>query len=241
VLTHLLTLDGQEALERDRLDRLGLEVIATHFQMLPAALLALAAAVRSHTVTIDNLSPRLDANGSIVNAHDGTIRWLDGAWWVHAASYGAGGCRDPPHTGCERVPGRVPCGFQGDHNVTMFRSPDLTSGSWVWQGNALRCEELPNCGILYRPHLVWNPKTRLYVLFYNYVKKAPDPFPGSAIGVATASSPAGPFTVRNHAISNARPALATNHFGSMGDFDVLVDADGAAYIVYSYGPTSRGP
>lgn len=203
-----------------------------------SALLPLLAAAPAHAISIDNLSPRLDANGSIVNAHDGTIRWLDGAWWVHAASYGAGNCTDPPHTGCERVPGEVPCGFQGNHNVTMFRSPDLTSGSWEWQGDAVRCEDLPNCKILYRPHLVWNPRTRLYVLFYNYIKKN-TPHPGSAaIGVATASSPAGPFTVRNHAISNARPVLATNYYGSMGDFDVFVDADDTAYIVYSFGPMS---
>ena len=77
------------------------------------------------------------------------------------------------------------------------------------------------------------------MLFYNYVRKVePGVLPGSSIGVATATSPTGPFTVENVAITNARPVLASNHFGSMGDFDVFVDSDGAGYIVYSFGPMS---
>ena len=41
-------------------------------------------------VTISNVLPRLDTRGNIVNAHDGTIRFIEGFWWLHAASYGAG-------------------------------------------------------------------------------------------------------------------------------------------------------
>eukprot|EP01043_Picozoa_sp_COSAG02_P112847 COSAG02_NODE_49066_length_329_cov_0.895652_1_plen_61_part_10 len=37
-------------------------------------------------VTIDNTKPRLDVNGKHVNSHDGTIRFIDGDWWLHAAS-----------------------------------------------------------------------------------------------------------------------------------------------------------
>jgi beta-xylosidase len=45
--------------------------------------------------------------------------------------------------------------------------------------------------------------------------------------------------LKNKAITNARPYLPNhNHNASMGDFDVLVDTDGAGYIVYSYGPMS---
>ena len=107
----------------------------------------------------------------------------------------------------------------------MFSSPDLSSGSWVYRGDALRCAELPDCAILYRPHLVWNPSTRLYVLFYNYVSASGKP---QRIGAATSASPGGPFTLRTANISNARPVLPSNQHGSMGDFDVLVDpADGA--------------
>ena len=54
--------------------------------LLPLAFLGACAAA---VVTIDNTKPRLDVNGEIVNSHDGTIRFLDGEWWLHAASYGA--------------------------------------------------------------------------------------------------------------------------------------------------------
>ena len=46
-------------------------------------------------------------------------------------------------------------------------------------GQAVQCAELEACGILYRPHMVLNPTTKLYVLYWNYVNKkgACNPFP----------------------------------------------------------------
>ena len=67
-----------------------------------------------------------------------------------------------------------------------------------------------------------NPNTRLYVLFYNYVAKSGA---YSRNGVATAAHPAGPFTIVRNAMKTARPLLPSNHNGSVGDFDVLVDAE----------------
>jgi hypothetical protein len=190
-------------------------------------------AATSKNITISNVSPRLDVHGNIVNAHDGTIRFAEGAWWLHAASYGAGDCDDPPHEGCEKNAQK--CGFQNNHNVSIWRSPDLSSGSWTFVGNAVECAKLPDCGILYRPHMVFNPTTSLYVVFWNYVTASNT---GSRNGVATSPHPAGPWTVANPQMRTARPLLPTNHNGSIGDFDVLVDDDGSAYIVYSYGPMS---
>jgi hypothetical protein len=185
-------------------------------------------------VTISNALPRLDVHGEIVNAHDGTIRFYEGFWWLHAASYGAGDCADPPHQGCERYKGGD-CGFQRNHNVSVWRSPNLQSGTWEHIGEAVQCTLLPDCGILYRPHMVYNPNTKLYVVFYNYVTHSNT---GSRNGVATSPHPAGPWTMANSMMKTARPMLPTNHNGSVGDFDVFVDDDGAAYMVYSYGPMS---
>ena len=53
----------------------------------------------STTVTVSNLHPRLSTTGEIVNAHDGTIRLINGTWWMHAAQYSE--CADPPHRGCD--------------------------------------------------------------------------------------------------------------------------------------------
>eukprot|EP00040_Diaphanoeca_grandis_P042937 m.266442 g.266442 ORF g.266442 m.266442 type:complete len:436 (-) comp67484_c0_seq1:51-1358(-) len=190
------------------------------------------------SITIDNTKPRLSVDGEIINAHDGTIRWLEGEWWIHAASYGTdvGGalCDDPPLTGCQGG-STGGCGFHPNHNVSVWSSPNMSSGTWTYRGDALRCTELPDCGVLYRPHLVWNPSTQLYVLYYNYVAASGI---GSRIGVATSLHPSGPWELKTNAITNARPFLPSNHNGSMGDFDVMVDDDGTAYIVYSYGPMS---
>ena len=207
--------------------------------LLPLLLLACSGLARGKRVVIDNTQPRLGTDGAIINSHDGTIRWLEGRWWVHAASYGAdpggaGLCDDPPHTGCEQT--EDACGFHPNHNVSVFSSPDLSSGSWTGHADALRCAELPDCKILYRPHLVWNPTTKLYVLFYNYVTQSQVGV--SRIGAATSPHPDGPWTLRTNAIATARPYLPSNHNASMGDFDVLVDTDGAAYIVFSFGPMS---
>ena len=83
---------------------------------------------------------------------------------MHAAQYGE--CADPPKHGCETAGSNrtASCGFQPDHNVSIWSSPDLSSGSWRFEGQAVQCTEAPHCSILYRPHLVWNPNTKLYVL-----------------------------------------------------------------------------
>ena len=130
---------------------------------LPVAAAASASSQPSTTVTINNLKPRLSTTGEIVNAHDGTVRWLDGKWYMHAAQYGE--CADPPHHGCEFTDPEnqsKSCGFEPNHNVSTWTSPDLSSGSWEFVGQAVQCTLAPNCGILYRPHLVWNPNTKLY-------------------------------------------------------------------------------
>lgn len=126
--------------------------------------------------------------------------------------------------------------LQNNHNVSIWRSKDMAQGSWDFVGNAVECEHAPDCQILYRPHMVWNQNTNLYVLFYNDISKTMAGF--SRNGVATAPHPAGPWRIANSAMETARLHLSTNHNASVGDFDVLVDGDGSAYMVYSYGRMS---
>eukprot|EP01079_Euglenida_sp_SAG-EU17-18_P001658 gene1658-2867_t len=134
--------------------------------------------VATAAVRVSNLEPKIDVHGDIVNGHDGslaldfllpkhgqgtavaraaarpartgTYRRFNGMWYYHAAEYGL--CREPPKNGCDQTPDH--CGSHGDHNVTIYRSPDLSSGSWEFVGRAMRCVDLPDCGVLYRPHLV---------------------------------------------------------------------------------------
>ena len=48
-------------------------------------------------------------------------------------------------------------------------------------------------GTLFRPHAIFNPVTKLYVLYWNYVHPS-GAYAGNA--AATATTPAGPFTVQ---------------------------------------------
>ena len=206
------------------------------FCMLVLALALAVQAVASAStpaVTISNLSPKLDKNGSIVNAHDGTYRRFGNFWYYHAAQYGE--CHEPAKNGCDQTADH--CGFHTNHNVSIWRSTDLTSGSWEFRGHAVQCELLPDCKILYRPHLVLNPNTGLYTLFVNYVRQSGG-YGGYAVYTATA--PDGPFTLRNPVMNVTRlcpgpsaSAPCGEAQGGAGDFDVFVDeTDGAGYIVY---------
>ena len=85
-------------------------------RMSLSLVLALICSVYGKLVTIDNTKARLDRNGKIVNAHDGTVRWFEGSWWMHAAEYGE--CQDPPKHGCQQTPSK--CGFGPMHNVSIW-------------------------------------------------------------------------------------------------------------------------
>jgi beta-xylosidase len=179
------------------------------------------AVVNGHEVTINNLVPRLDVHGEIMDAHDGSItRYTIGnstLYYYHGMQYGL--CLEPAHYGCDRTVDN--CGFQFDHNISIWTSPDLSSGSWTFVGNAIDVDSRPP-GVVYRPHLVYNPSTKLYVLVWNFDYGA-----NALLAAATAPSPAGPFTLATATINLFQGGHTT------GDFTLFVDDDGTGYIVYS--------
>jgi hypothetical protein len=92
------------------------------------------------------------------------------------------------------------CGFQMDHNISIWSSPNLTSGSWSYVGNSINVADRPAgillyfiyifntndiIGVVFRPHLVYNPITKLYVLIWNYMRWGA----GSLYAVAIAETP----------------------------------------------------
>lgn len=54
-------------------------------------------------VIINNLKPRLDVKGVIIDAHDGSIQQFEknGFYYMHAMQYGL--CEEPPKYGCDGV------------------------------------------------------------------------------------------------------------------------------------------
>ncbi len=160
---------------------------------------------------------RFDVLGDAVDAHDGEIAQFDGVYYLYGTSYDCGyewGNKEAPF-----------CGFK------VYASKDLKN--WedkgflfdattpVWQ---TRCNgKTYGC---YRPHIIYNTKTGLYVLWINVYD--------NRVGyrVFTAKTPAGPFkevAETTLAVNADMPVAGLNN----GDHDTFIDDDGTAYLAYT--------
>jgi hypothetical protein len=167
-------------------------------------------------VTINNTVPRLDNTNAIIDGHDLTIRRLPtGDYIMYTNSYGL--CVAALPLGCDQTPDH--CGFRNDHNVSIYTSPDLSSGSWNFQGFAYNWTDRP-AGVLYRPDAIYNAATGLWVLWINL---------NYVYYTSTSVSPFGPFS--DHRKSN----LTLSCGGSGGDFHIFLNDINSteAYIIFS--------
>lgn len=121
-------------------------------------------------VVINNIEPRRDVAGEIVDAHDGCLQFFAGRYYLYGTAYG--------HT----------AGFSINNRFRVYSSADLQQ--WRWEGELLAAT--PD-GVYYRPYVVFNAQTRKYVLWYNWYPKLWD----GQNGVATSDSPVGPFQIVN--------------------------------------------
>jgi len=198
------------------------EVLVFYFALLTYQTLGL--------VQFDNTKPMLDVNGEQVDAHDGMIvQFLPpyGLYYRYAIEYGlytevghlrenGGGCLNHCTT----------CGgFRFDHNVSVWTSPSLESGTWTLvTREALPFKDRP-LATYYRPKVVYNEVTKLYVLWINY---APGGYGNAGRYLsATSSTPEGPFSI---AIENI---VLDPWVGNHGDLDLFRDIDGSAYVIYT--------
>ena len=151
-------------------------------------------------VVINNLKPRLDLNGANIDAHDGRIIKFGDKFYWYGTAYGN------------------TAGFSRDNYFQCFSSTDLTS--WKKEGKLIAN---PPVGVYYRPHVIYNAKTKKYVLWYNWYPKLWD----GKYGVAVSDKPSGPFKVANMDVQ-----LLNSKF-RVGDFGLFVDDDNTAYIAYN--------
>lgn len=184
------------------------------------ALFAIASFLLSFAVVVNNSSPMLTTSGAIMDCADSTYTYIasESRWIAVCVSYGS--CQAPVPLGCTQMPDL--CGFRFDHNVSIFSSPDLSSGSWQFERLAFSHTERPY-GILYRPHVVYNAATNLWVLWANILDRGV--FQGYF--AATAKEITGPYSVVVPAVNVSR--------ANCGDFDLFVDNDGAGYVIYTCG------
>jgi hypothetical protein len=155
--------------------------------------------------------------GDAVDAHDGEIAYFNGTYYLYGTSYGCGfewGHKDAPF-----------CGFKVYSSKDMVTWTDrgalFDAGTTVWQtrcnGNTYGC---------FRPHVIYNVKTKLYVLWINVYD--------NRVGyrVFISKTPVGPFTEKAEptlAVNSNMPVAGLNN----GDHDTFIDDDGTAYLAYT--------
>jgi hypothetical protein len=126
---------------------------------------------KSRTVTINNVEPRRDVAGEIIDAHDGCLQFFDGRFYLYGTAYG-------------KTDGMT------NNDFRVYSSPDLEH--WVFEGALLK--ERPDA-FYYRPYVVFNPNTRKYVLWYNWYPNSKEWF--GRHGAAVSDTPIGPFVIVN--------------------------------------------
>lgn len=177
------------------------------------------------TVTLVNLDAagnrlvRFDVDGDPIDAHGGEIRYFEGTYYLYGETYGCG-------FEWHKLSPSPFCGYR------VYSSPNLVDwtdhgplfdvSGWVpWQG---RCHGWSNgC---FRPHVVYNAKTRKYVLWVNVYDHPVSYY------VLESDSPTGPFVERGV------PRLAFNMDAPQGrinngDHNLFVDDDGTGYMIYT--------
>jgi hypothetical protein len=123
------------------------------------------------TVTINNIEPRRDVAGRIIDAHDGCLQFFNGRFYLYGMAYGT-----------NESSLALNCPFR------VYSSPDLER--WTYEGELLKDQPT---GVYTRPSVVFNPHTHKYVLWYNWFPKLWD----GQDAVATSDTPVGPFTIVN--------------------------------------------
>jgi hypothetical protein len=202
------------------------------FILATTSLASLTQAVQQHqtptnptttrSVTISNVHNRYNVSGNIMDAHDGTYnKWSsapDAPWYYYAMGYGD--CRQDE----DLCNGKTRCGY-GFSWIGVWTSPDLSNNSWTLVREA-RDDTWPKC-VYFRVHTIYNAQKKQYVMWANLNNN------GATSGdclhadyaVGTSNSPEGPFTYV-HGIKAGRGSHG-------GDFDLFVDDDDVAYLIYT--------
>ena len=152
----------------------------------------------------------LDVEGRPIQAHEGDIARFNGVFYWYGSSYAGN-----PQGKFDIADGPVWNGVQ------VYRSTDLKN--WTYKGVALPRPEngWGKLGATGRAHVIYNDKTKKYVMWYRWYLH----MPASFLMVAVADHPEGPFTSLG-----PREMGTSNGFAS--DMNVFKDDDGKAYVIY---------
>ena len=169
-----------------------------------------------------------DTDGNIINASDGGIIYADGKYhWYGLA------LRDLPSDKNGLLNGGT-----STVGVVMYESDDLYH--WRYEGVILPCSDDPNSELygplrFERPKIIYNEKTKQYVLWCHYVR-----YPGQhgfedgqgEAGIAVCDTVNGNYRW----IGTMRPI---DNDGVVRDCTLYKDFDGSAYFIYDRDVSAR--
>ena len=125
--------------------------------------------VSATLVTISNVLPRVDVIGKPMDIHDGNVIQYEKGGLFYYYGVGYGDCRPPFDFGCAGFYLLGDCGFRTNHTINLYTSPDLQR--WTFVRDIFPWNEGRPLGIYYRPKVVYNSYTQLYVLWVNRVER----------------------------------------------------------------------
>ena len=162
---------------------------------------------RFQTATINNIEPRRDVAGEIIDAHGGCLQLFDGRFYLYGTAFGT-----------NESSLALNCPFR------VYSSPDLER--WTYEGELLK--DQPR-GVYTRPCVVFNPHTHKYVLWYNWLPKLWN----GQTAVATSDTPVGPFTIvdPNVRVFGSRPGDGNLFVDDDGTGYYIYTAIGEGYAV----------
>ena len=203
--------------------------------------------MKAGTATLSNVALPLDQNGEKLITGEADVLKHGDTYFLYFNNFGncpgvdccksSGGCAsccfaDPPSPylpGCgagNATPGDPrltheqnssdPYGFY--HTVQVYSTTDFKIFDNLGVALPLAARRF---GVEFRPHVVYNAKQRLFVMWFENRLSSGK---GGGYSVAVSHTAAGPFVTHDENVTMPGP-------GEIGDFDIFVDDDGSAYHV----------
>jgi len=177
-----------------------------------------ASAATTPTATIVNSAdgqpvPKLDTAGQPLDAHEGTITYFAGTYWMIGNTYG--------------------CGYQWIHEPSTwcgfrtYTSPDLahwTNRGATFNPNSAYWQNLCSGLGCFNARLIWDGPARMWRMWFNAYNSR------SGYVVLSAPSPGGPWTLNytpNLAVGNNHPGRGNGAGG------LFLDRNGKGYLAYT--------
>ena len=161
-----------------------------------------------------------DTDGNIINASDGGIIYADGKYHWYGMAFRPLPMASGPNGG-----------QMTDRGVVMYESSDLYN--WKYEGVILSVSDDPSSELyapmrFERPKIIYNDKTKQFVLWCHYVKYPGDHGCGDGdadMGLAVCDTVNGKYKWLGY----TKPI---DNNGWVRDMTVYKDLDGAAYLIY---------